>query len=151
MLKDFVTILSNDFVNIPPYSDFCSKRYGHLAIYQDFVRKYDSKLTYCSDDKYDAVLRLTKLGYLSYKTISNSLLVFYIPDSVTDDQLTYFEDHLEKFKNWETVGAYSINFPYQSCDIYAITGLDCIHSELLLKNKKGKVDHNNMTLIKERR
>lgn len=130
IVPDERQILADSFSEDIPYA------LDHAMAYQDFSDKYNLGLNLSNDSSQAASLQVTQLGHFSYKTEDNSnIIIFYLPEVITDQQMGYFDNHLMDFMKYDLIGAFSLNGEEQE-SIQKLHGLAEIRKVMRDKNRQ---------------
>ena len=108
----------------------------HVKSYQEFSDKYKLGFRFSLDDSQQASLAVASVGHFSYKTEDNTgLLVFYLPQVITERQLTYFQNNLFEFNRYKMIGGYSLIEEDNEIIPKEIEGFNNIRKEIFRKYK----------------
>lgn len=108
----------------------------HVVVYQEFSDKYSLGFHFARDDSQQASLEIAQAGHFSYKTENDSsILIFYLPNEITNRQLEFFMQHTYEFNCWKMIGAFSIENTNGEDKILSYHGLDEIKKVVRLKNQ----------------
>lgn len=130
IVPDERQILADSFSEDIPYA------LDHAMAYQDFSDKYNLGLNLSNDSSQAASLQVTQLGHFSYKTEDNSnIIIFYLPEVITDQQMGYFDNHRMDFMKYDLIGAFSLNGEEQE-SIQKLHGLAEIRKVMRDKNRQ---------------
>lgn len=79
---------------------------NHLKYIREFVDTYDLPYSFSDDDSNEAPALLAKDGHLVVKTSWDymNIVVFYVPELITDNQKSWLDTNLDSFKNYEYLG-----------------------------------------------
>ena len=107
----------------------------HADVYQEFSNKYHLGYSFSRNDSQYASLEIARIGHFSYKIENDSgILIFYLPEKVTNRQQDYFMQHLYEFSQWKMIGAYSIENIDGEEVIQSLHGLNEIKEKVQNKN-----------------
>ncbi len=108
----------------------------HVIAYQEFSDDNNLGLEFTEDESQLAALTIAGLGHFNYKTEEDiGLLVFYLPEIVTNRQLAYFQDHKDEFETYRQQGAYLIRKMDENIFTDEIYGINDIEREMIKRNK----------------
>jgi hypothetical protein len=112
---------------------------GHVKAYQEFSDKYKLGFSFSLDDSQQASLSIASIGHFTYKVEDNaSLLVFYLPQDITERQLTHFQNNFFDFSKYKMIGAYSLIEVDNRIVSKEVEGLNNINQEMIKKYNKTK-------------
>ena len=112
---------------------------GHVMAYQEFSDKYKLGFRFSLDDSQQASLSIASIGHFTYKTKDNAgLLVFYLPQDITERQLTYFKNNFFDFSKYKMIGAYSLIEVDDKVVSKEVEGLNNINQEMIKKYNSTK-------------
>ena len=79
---------------------------NHLKYIREFVDTYNLSYSFSDDDSNEAPALLAKDGHLVVKTSWDymNIVVFYVPELITDNQKSWLDTNLDSFKNYEYLG-----------------------------------------------
>ena len=79
---------------------------NHLKYIREFVDTYDLPYSFTDDNSNIAPALLAKDGFLVIKTSWDfmNIVVFYVPELITDNQKSWLDTNLDSFKNYEYLG-----------------------------------------------
>ncbi len=79
---------------------------NHLKYIREFVDTYNLSYSFSDDDSNEAPALLAKDGFLVVKTSWDymNIVVFYVPELITDNQKSWLDTNLDSFKNYEYLG-----------------------------------------------
>ena len=131
-----VWIIPNDDIIQPLYFSEVSNGVSHIKALQEFSNIYRLGMNFSMDDYQQAPIDISKLGHLVIKSDDDSkILIFYIPEIITDRQLEFFQNNEMTYSNtYPKIGGYVID--EDNVDIKH--GILEIRTELIKKNKNKK-------------
>ena len=79
---------------------------NHLKYIREFVDTYDLPYSFTDDNSNIAPALLAKDAHLVVKTSWDymNIVVFYVPELITDNQKSWLDTNLDSFKNYEYLG-----------------------------------------------
>ena len=107
------------------------KGQDHTSAIVEFVRSNHLPLTIRPDDYHDGPCLLASIGYMVVKSeMDASLLIFYIPSIVNENQKNWFLDHRYLRMEYSKIGGYSLNQVWVPID-----GFEAIQRQIFQKEK----------------
>jgi len=105
---------------------------SHNTGIDKFVKKYyPNNLNIDMNDYNGAPSVVADLGHLVIKTEDDvSLIVFYIPNVITDNQINWFLENKYKFQNYQMCSAISLRSNFNE----ELNGIEKVEEELRNKN-----------------
>lgn len=84
-------------------------RSNHLNEIQHFSDKYQLGYQFQPGDYQDAPCMIARDGHLVYKTVEDSsAAIFYLPQEITDRQITWMYDNKSEIEKYQISGGYAI-------------------------------------------
>ena len=109
----------------------------HTEAIIEFVRLNQLPLQIKADDYHDGPCLLASMGYMIVKSeINSSLLIFYIPSVITENQKDWFLDHRYLSIEYSKIGGYNLKQTWEP-----IHGFEAIRSEIIKKYSYEKENH----------
>ncbi|HIS39221.1 MAG TPA: hypothetical protein IAB45_06955 [Candidatus Onthousia faecavium] len=108
----------------------------HVKAYQKFSDDNNLDFEFTEDESHLAALLIAGLGHFNYKTEEEmGLLIFYLPEIITNRQLTYFQEHKNEYENYKQIGAYLIRKMDDDIFTDEVYGVNDIEREMIKRNK----------------
>lgn len=120
---------------------------SHTSKMMEFVKEYGLDINFSEEDYHEAPCMIAIDGHIVIKSIgSDKQLVFYLPKTVTNYQLTYLTNNYELFSKYYKIGCYSLKILEEDGIVWkTLHGMDEIIREL---NKKNLSYINEENIIK---
>lgn len=110
---------------------------SHTYAIQEFSNLYKLGFEFSESDYQVAPYEITKLGHLVVKSEDySSVLVFYLPTTITDRQLEWFYANKLELSKYNLIAAYSLEKGLDTEEWVEIQGLDQIQARMNKKNLK---------------
>lgn len=101
-------IIGNETIFLPVYEYKVQNGYSHTLGLIDFICKNQLPIDVEEQEYHEGPCKLAEAGHLVIKADeASSLLVFYIPEYVTDEQLNFVFSHQLEFQTYVVIGAFS--------------------------------------------
>lgn len=128
-----VWIIPNDDIMQPLYYQEVNEGVAHLTALQEFSDKFQLGMNFKLDDYQEAPIDIAQCGNLVIKSDDDSkVLLFYIPEKVTDRQLEFFLNNEMNFNNtYSKIGGFSL----ENKEVKMERGIMEIRKLLTKKNK----------------